>query len=641
MGGDSADFDTRLSEDLKQRVATIILENPGMSPAAAMQKAQDDLITNNPFRPPTHGCPVNDLPPELLAHIFQLGCKLDDEEDEFDDDYEDEGLDLEDEWETDEEGGEADEHVDADEDVRMGSPEKRKAPHRSSDGPAPPETDGEDSDSEDGEEGEEEEVEPYLPFQILVSHVCRHWREIALGTHTLWTTIRFVGHLNADKGRAWLQRSNGLPLDIFIDCTDMHNPEHDHHPDGDVPDPHVPGAFNDADLGYSVVLAFNPDTGTLTTSTTPGMPLGLETEPEPTEACVSLDDLKVILDMIIPHVGQWRIFEVSVNFYTYMYEVLSRLAQCPSAPLLEELGLYNYEETEIEESATFQPAHLATAFLPFHGVAPKVTHVAFWGVHIAWDESLSFLQGLREIELAYHTPDVRPSFETFRAIVDASPELGLLSLCFSGPTGDMEALEIPSLRTLVLCYLEQDFVKPFVAALRLPGLEELTLDLCDEDYTEFAKQLAGPARGQTRSLLAGLTTMKIANLMCNETAADLVMAQLDGLKRLHIKSDEHELFFKRLRKMKEMKEKVPMYCPKLESLKIEGMEGSEVRMLVAARKAAGVPLNQVFIGNLDFVNNKDEAWLRANVETFDFFEPSDSEEEVEIADGEEMDTDGD
>ncbi|KAJ7645406.1 hypothetical protein DFH06DRAFT_998357 [Mycena polygramma] len=599
MGSDPGDFDSRLTADLTQRVAKIMLEHPDMSPAAAMQKAQDDMVTNNPFRPPTHGCPVNDLPPELLAHIFQLGCDLDDEEDEFD--YEDDGIDLEDEWETDSEEGAADEEVveDDDEDVSMRSPDKRKARRSSA---APPETDAEDSDSEDSED-DGEDVEPYLPFQILVSHVCKHWREIALGTHTLWTTIKFVGHLNAEKGRAWLERSNGLPLDIFIDCTDMHDPEHNDDHEGEHTHPHP-----------------HPHP---------------HLEPEPTEPCVSIDDLKVILDMIMPHVAQWRVFEVSVNFYTYMYEVLSRLAQCPSAPLLEELGLYNYEEHENEEVETFQPAHLATAFLPFHGIAPKVTHVAFWGVHIAWDDALPFLQGLREIELAYHTRDVRPSFETFRAMLDASPELDLLSLCFSGPTGDMEVVEVPSLRALVLCYLEQEFVQPLVAALVLPALDDLTLDLHEEDYTDFAKQLAEPARGQTRSLLAGLTTMKLAGLHCNDAAADLVMGQLGGLQRLHIKADEEQQWSKRL---VQMKGTVPMYCPKLESLRVEGMEGGQVRALVAARKAAGAPLTHVYIGNLDFVSNKDESWLRANVDTFDFFEPSDSEEEVEM---EPMDTDVD
>ncbi|KAF7365262.1 hypothetical protein MVEN_00398000 [Mycena venus] len=667
MGGDSSDFDARLSADLKGRVATLMSANPGISPQEAMRQAQAALLAeaeadlfhkitdletrNNPFRPPTSGCPVNDLPPELLAHIFMLGSKMDNEEDPDGDglhDGDDSEDDEEDEWETDDEEGDADEEVveDGDADVRMGSPEKRRAPRRSLGDPAPPDTDDEDSDEEDEDDGEDEE-EPFLPFQVLVSHVCRHWREIALGTHTLWTTIRFAGHMNAEKAAAWINRANGLPLDIFIDATDMHDPLHDEDGqeggDGEQQQ-QPPGAWpadddNNVDLGFSVTLAFNPDTGTLTTSTQPILPGGLQPPEPPTEPCLSLDDLKVILDMIIPHVAQWRVFEVTGNFYTYMYEVLSRLAQCPAAPLLEELGLYNYEESEQEEEVeTFQPAHLAEAFLPFNGNAPKLTHVAFWGVHIAWEGALPMFAGLKEIELAYHTKDVRPSFATFRAMFDASPELELLSLCYSGPTGDMEAFAIPSLNALVLCDMEMDLVQPLVAALELPALEELTLDLHEEDYTEFAEALAGPARGQTRSLLAGLTTLKLAGLHCNDRACDLVMGQLDGLKRLHLKCDEGEEdpWFKLLSAMKGTG---PQYCPKLESLRLEGIEGLWVRKLVEARKEAGAPFVQVSVGTQDYVTKKDENWLRANVEQFEYFEPSDDEADTAVEIEEPMDTD--
>ncbi|KAJ7044072.1 hypothetical protein C8F04DRAFT_991258 [Mycena alexandri] len=645
MGRDNAAFEAKLTEDLAHRALMILTANPGMSQEAAMLQAETDLrdlaLKNNPFRPPT-GCPVNDLPPELLAHIFKVGCEM--QAEEGDADYEDEdGLDLEDEWETDEEDGEADEVVedDEDKDVRMGSPEKRRT-QPASHGAAPPETDGEESESEDGDDWDAD-----LPFQVLVSHVCKHWRAVALNSHTLWQVLQFTTHLNVEKSKAWLERSNGLPLDIFIDCTSVHGPHEDghdhegedeaaHHPPTDQQAPSTGGGF------MGIIMAFNPTTGTLTTDTitADGTPLANgELQPTtPPEPCISLDDFKVILDMIMPHVHNWRVLEVSANFYTYMYELLSRLAKCPAAPLLEELGLYNYEESESEEVETFEPAHLAEAFLPFQGNAPKVTHVAFWGVHIAWEAALPMLQGLREIELAYHTRDVRPSFETFRAMLDASPEIELLSLCFSGPVGDMEVLEVPSLRTLVLCYLEPDFVKPLLGALVLPGLEELNLDLVEEDFTDFATQLAEPARGQTRSLLAGLTTMKLTGLQCNDATCAVVMAQLEGLKRLHINCEgEEERFFTLL---SQLKGSAPQYCPKLESLRVEGVEGSELRKLVATRKTAGAPLQQVFIGNRDFVDPKDERWLRANVETLDFFDPSDdSEPESDVL--EVMDTDSD
>ncbi|KAJ7175813.1 hypothetical protein C8R46DRAFT_70508 [Mycena filopes] len=639
------DFESKLAEDLAQRALAILGSNPGMTQEAAMLQAQNDLrdsaLKNNPFRPPTgKNCPVNDLPPELLAHIFKVGCEM--QAEEGDADYEDEdALNIEDEWETDDEDGEADEVVeeDADQDVRMGSPEKRR-PQRSSDGVAPPETDGEDSGDDDDDDWAAD-----LPFQVLVSHVCQHWRSVALNTHTLWQILQFTTHLNVEKSKAWLERSNGLPLDIFVDCTSVHDPhEDDHdHDDGAAPHQHhehsapVPtGPFT-----VGIVMAFNPTTGTLTTDTltTDATPLENEEPVTPPEPCISLDDFKVILDMIMPHVAQWRVLEVSANFYTYMYELLSRLAKVPAAPLLEELGLYNYEESEIEEVEHFEPAALCEAFLPFHGNAPKITHVAFWGVHIAWEAALPMLQGLREIELAYHTRDVRPSFETFRAMLEGSPEIELLSLCFSGPVGDMEVVEVPSLRTLVLCYLEPDFVQPFLAALVLPGLDELNVDLVEEDFTDFAKQLAEPARGQTRSLLAGLTTMKLTGLQCNDDTCAVVMAQLEGLKRLHLNCEGEEGRFFEL--LTQLKGSAPLYCPKLESLRVEGVEGSELRKLVEIRQNAGAKLQQVFIGSRDFVDPKDERWLRANVDTVDFFDPSDdsepeSEDMVEV-----MDTDSD
>ncbi|KAJ7095916.1 hypothetical protein B0H15DRAFT_774459 [Mycena belliarum] len=586
-----------LSRDLKERVAFYIRENPGMSPETAMQKAQTDALVNNPFIPPTNGCPVNDLPPELLAHIFELGRQMYEEEEDYEDeDYDDDGLE-DDEWETDDEEGDADEEVDgdADADVLMSSPVKRTAP-------LPPSgTDAEGSESSsnaDSVGSAAEGDEPDLAFQVLVSHVCRHWRDIALGTHTLWTTVRFEGHLNAEKARAWIQRSNGLPLDIFIDCTTMHDPAHDH--EGDEAAMQGPAR------------APAPATSALTSP------------------CITLADLITIIDMLTPHVAHWRIFEVTVSYYTYMYEVLQRLSQCPSAPLLEELGLYDYEDSD--EYEVFQPAELATPFTLFHGIAPKLTNVAFWGVHLAWDDSLVLLQGLREIELAYHALDVRPSFGAFRAMLAASPDLQLLSLCLSGPTGDMEVVEVPSLRTLVLCYLDSEYVQPLVRALVLPALEELTLDFSQEDYTDFAKQLAAPAQGQTRSLLAGLTGLKLTGLPCDKATSELVMAQLGQLKMLELNcaEEDDERWFQFLHRTngKPPAPNAPMFCPKLETLRLTGIEGTLVRKLVAARKAAGAPLIKVSISDRDIVDEKDERWLRANLDAFSFFEPSDSEEDL-------------
>ncbi|KAJ7505366.1 hypothetical protein B0H11DRAFT_1978314 [Mycena galericulata] len=636
MAGDPPDFGAMYEQDIKQRAATIIAENPGMSLETALQKAEAYLRVNNPFIPPAHGCPVNDLPPELLAHIFELGRQMDDDDD-YDGDYE-EGIDLADEWETDDEEGDADEEinadmdVDTDTDVRMSSPAKRRTA-LAAPAPGPPydsDEDAEVEEEEDGEEDDDDDDESDLAFQELVSHVCRHWREIAFGQHTLWTRLQFDGHPNFERARAWLERAHGLPLEITIDCTSVHGQDQDEGPDTPEVQPPPGGLFN-------ILLSFDPSTGAIMTSTTTDDPLApQEDKPEP-QPCISLEDLIVILDMIIPHVQEWRILEVHVNSYTYMYEILQRLAQCAEAPLLEELGLYSYDDTEDYE--TFQPPQLATPFLPFHGLAPRLTHVAFWGVHIAWDESLTLLKGLRELELAYHAKDVRPSFRTFRAMLDASPEIELLSLCLSGTTGDMETVEVPSLRSLVLCYLEAEYAKPLMHALVLPALDELTLQLQEEDYTEFVTQLATPARGETRTLLAGLTSLKLTSLPCSATAAKLFMRQLAGLRRINLNCTGHDelQFFEMLSEVMPGSGVpgqlvMPVYCPKLDTLRVAGVEGAAVRKLVAVRKAAGAAVNDVSMSERDMMDPKDEKWLRANVNTFDFFEPSDSEEEVDDED---------
>lgn len=57
-----------------------------------------------------------------------------------------------------------------------------------------------------------------LPFEILVSHVCSHWREVATGTPSLWTTIHCVtlrAYDNSMKHCAvYLERSIPCLLDM-------------------------------------------------------------------------------------------------------------------------------------------------------------------------------------------------------------------------------------------------------------------------------------------------------------------------------------------------------------------------------------------------------------------------------------------
>jgi hypothetical protein len=101
---------------------------------------------------------LNQLPDELLSHIFLLGCRS-----EF--------------WDEEPIGDDSDD----------------------------------DSDSED--EGEDE-----LDFRRLVSHVCSRWRRVAISTAALWSRVQ--SDPRSDEAREFIFRSKGHPLDFDADWSE-------------------------------------------------------------------------------------------------------------------------------------------------------------------------------------------------------------------------------------------------------------------------------------------------------------------------------------------------------------------------------------------------------------------------------------
>ena len=114
-----------------------------------------------------------------------------------------------------------------------------------------------------------------------------------------------------------------------------------------------------------------------------------------------------ILDLIEPEASHWGEFHFSVISDGYVQSILSRLHKIPSAPLLRKFHLFHavfsYSGYEFFDGN----------YVPFHGNAPLLESAVFWGLHIDWDNSLSFLRGLSEFELGQHPKEVQPSYTTF------------------------------------------------------------------------------------------------------------------------------------------------------------------------------------------------------------------------------------
>jgi hypothetical protein len=165
--------------------------------------------------------------------------------------------------------------------------------------------------------------------------------------------------------------------------------------------------------------------------------------------------------------------------------------------------------------------------------------------------------------------------------------------------------------------------------ISVPNVHSLTLDYDEGDYSRFLRQLAEPLKGMKKSLLSGLEHLKISGLPSDNKSIDLMFGQLANLRSINLKyGGGDEAFFDKL--------SGSSYCPNLHTITTTGIEGYKMKQFVDARRAAGFPLSKVLMSEDDDVDAKDELWLRHHLDTLEFFEPSDSEEDVELDDDEVM-----
>jgi hypothetical protein len=547
------------------------------------------------FVPPTSETPINGLPNELLSYIFTLGSGA---EEQGDDDY--------------------------------------------------------DGEEEGDEENSMDEHRQRLPFKVLVSHVCRRWRTVAIDTSTLWTFLDFAEGPPFDKSRTWLERSKGCLLDIELDCTvdedDANSSESDDREDTD--------AYSSDDL-------VAPEDRIAM----PGGPAPVKTKETKSLGRVSPADLPVVRDLILPHAARWRVFELMVNDYQIMYGILSTLAAIPEAPQLQALRLYNYDDNDDYDYDHFRPPHLRQPFAPFCGRAPNLLEVVLWGVHVDW-EACAFLRGLGELELEYHAKDVRPPYEIFFRILEGSPDLHILTLSASGPDGNpedwpLDVIELPSVKHLILAFVEPSYASALMNRLVFPNLSTLALDFDTFDYSPFLAQLTRPPPNQRHSLCHDLVDLKISGMRCSPAALATFYAALPNLVSLNLNCYHlPRLFFEYLypgigdnggsgdgqvtaAAAATATAAGGCYLPKLETLTTSGICGGEMRDLLSKRKA--VPLKHVLMDSGADVDVEEEDFLRREVETFEFFDGSDDEDddeddpvltELDEEDTEEGDADG-
>lgn len=277
-------------------------------------------------------------------------------------------------------------------------------------------------------------------FQLLVSQVCRHWRTIALRTSCLWTTLHFREPSHLPRAEAYLARcSKSGPhlLDILVDTVAFED--------------HIPGVT------------------------------------------LCREEIIEIFKLIIPHVKRWRSFHLKICDNDCKGAARHYLSTCGPAPYLETLQLYHFED--FRTSANLYLATYRPPVVVFDSCLPRLKNVSLIGVNLPWTNS-PFLEGLHNLELALHSENTRPLYETWDHILRRSPELSKLSLHYSGPrlaNGDeelewptsKERISVKSIRDLCLTDLDCDYLCLVMERLVLPGVKRLSLCLPDQDCTAF------------------------------------------------------------------------------------------------------------------------------------------------------------
>ncbi|KAF8440350.1 hypothetical protein L210DRAFT_3630518 [Boletus edulis BED1] len=519
------------------------------------------VLPNNTF--------INELPPETLSHIFELGS--------MDDGFEEE-------QDSDKASGDVP-HTDQ-LDAKTTSEKDTRA--RDAEMVQRGENKGCDGESASDDTGSSATA---VPFAFVVSYVCQHWRNVALSMPSLWTTIVVTPEERPpyEPVSTLLERSKSLPIDITVSYDHLDEYEDDFEPPSDA-------------------------------------------------------DLEILFAMLIPHIHRWRTMKVTVSEYHHMYAFLSAVSDhsVPAAPQLTTLELYLYDYP-VALRYPSMTKHLTL----FAGSAPLLTRIVLWGVHVDWDQPwVASASNLTDLELAYHSEDVRPSWAQFSTILRSASVLQKLSLCRSGPSGEPPSWSIEptpggpadvnapiQLVRVTDFVLESDTQARIIGLFRkfyMPALKHLYLNPggdYDEDFGDLFRELtrpASPVQEQPRSVASCLENLEICPFPCHGVECiEMLYGELQNLRSLTTSlyySDS--FFFDFISTPCTLPGRGDIWLPRLATLYVQGASGIRLRKLILQRKEARVPLSSLYVDRHCELDDEDVDWLKENVNTFEFLEGS-------------------
>ncbi|TFY70957.1 hypothetical protein EVG20_g2040 [Dentipellis fragilis] len=450
-----------------------------------------------------------------------------------------------------------------------------------------------------------------LNFEVIISHVCSHWRGVALRTPGLWTSLRMRKPSHLERGKEFVKRSRYCLLDVMFDFVARKD--------------HIPGR----------TLCF--------------------------------DHFHEAFDIAEAHAMRWRSLLLRLCDLECKGGARARLHGCAPVPMLQSLQLWH-----LEDWGTSQNLFVATAKPPvqiLNNDVPSLKNLSLVGVNLAWSQE-HYLADLEQIEFALHSEGVRPSVKEWEELLRASPNLWRLSLHYSGPRveGAWTASPIPLAHLSVLSLTDMDptLLCSVMQHLTMPTLRTLEMELPEQDFTAFV-DLISDAQAPYFPILDDL---HISALDCSVESWGRFLRTIPKLSYLEadFRRIEHDFFDELFTKTTHSDEPEastsaaeqnkatthtsldsvpessnPFYnvlLPRLRVLKVAGLSAQNLLAYVTFRKTAGYPVPRLVVHDkmgIDDMNALQEA--RVDVEYYQYSDDDDDDEEGEEEDGEEEDCD--
>ena len=411
-------------------------------------------------------------------------------------------------------------------------------------------------------------------LRFRLTWVCQRWRHIAVDDQTLWNTIWFKdAKVGYQRSVMYFERAGSATLDLRIEDDDK-----------------------------TRLIPDQPMTG---------------------------NDMERILDIIMTKSNQIRMLIVVVEAWPPILVLLDRLHRSSrSLPQFERIEIHRTGRPYRWNGPGYLLHDYQHALTLCDGRTQRLNFLCLNGVHIDWDKSR--LANLVNLDLRRMPPDLGPSLERFRYILENSPNLKKLSLDGAGPVmppgpalHSIPPVSLPQLESLVLGDVRISYAVFCARILHCPNVRELTiLNMVGEDHAPLLKALIGKLPELLILTLYGVNIKKsaingrivtqwllsIPKLKFMRVAAmkPHVLAHFFVDGRLHIR-DDIPLVLKPEEKEAILAEGSRItLCPELEAIEVQHVDMESVVHFVFGRRRYGVSLRKLYIHHNWLQNMKPE-----------------------------------